>query len=264
MKGRKKDFILFNLDNFKTDIGYYIIGYLLGDGCITNNPKTRTYNFQVYTIDYETVENFKKFFKDRLRIYKEGKKCLNCHNGWRLKVNDKDIINYLISIGITTKKSKTCKLNIPYNWNILRGYFDADGTVRKPPRKECSIASNSMKSLQQLINFTKTGKIEDNDWVVRGFNNMKFIFDNMYKHNPNVKLTRKYNIFKNVIEMGGKKQYYTRIILTKGEEQKVFDSLREASEYFNINYSTISTAYGRTKTFRGYDLEFQKYYKIKE
>lgn len=191
----------FDVKKFDSELGHYIIGYVLGDGCIRINEEKSIRHTRIFTIDYDTVENFKKFFGKWCYIYDTNDRCENCKDGWTIIITGKETAHYFISIGITPRKANTCELKIPYTWNILRGYFDADGTVRKPPRKECSIASNSMKSLQQLIDFTKVGKIADNDWVVRGADNLLYVFDNMYP-NPHVpKMKRKYETFKEVVKM---------------------------------------------------------------
>ncbi len=103
----------------------YAIGLLATDGCLSPDGRHITF----VSMDIEQVENLARCFGLHNAIGM-------CQSGGgkyqrRIQFGDVRLYRFLLSIGITPKKSKTIgTLNIPdkYFADFLRGHFDGDGT----------------------------------------------------------------------------------------------------------------------------------------
>lgn len=105
----------------------YWLGFLYADGCILNNNKLE---LSLQQNDKVHLEKFKKFLQwDGTLTYNKKSK------SWRVALMDKTIVQDLVNLGCTRKKSLT--LTFPdltivpklYQRHFIRGYFDGDGTI---------------------------------------------------------------------------------------------------------------------------------------
>lgn len=196
-KGR---LVKFDLENFNTPLGQYVIGYILGDGCVWYDTVKKAYRLTISTSDKESVDNMVKFFGDIAKIYYVENSKIKTN--YRINICGKVIVEYLISLGLTPKKAFNCKLNIPYNSDILRGYFDADGHVGTS--YSAKITSGSKESLEDVKDFLGFGRIGFKDKEEKIYNiyftsatKLKKLYNNMYYENC-VCLTRKKIRFDNL------------------------------------------------------------------
>lgn len=109
-------------DKWSSELSY-AVGLIVADGCLCNDG---------LLIDFTSKD------KDQIINYL---KCLNLNKKIGLKRNNKSVCfrvqfknkifyNFLLSIGLTSKKSLTIKkILVPdaYFYDFLRGYFDGDG-----------------------------------------------------------------------------------------------------------------------------------------
>lgn len=170
----------------------YWIGFIAGDGYLSATK----YSIQICSNDLEIINNYKHFIGEGVGITKVQRK-----NGlhYIAKFSHKEAYMFLISKGLTTKKSLTLKFTIPLNWNILRGLFDADGSFSQNRFK---ITTGSIELVGQLSCFCQTHNIDFSvnkkspkstvyDFYFKGGKPvLKYIYDNMYSYSRYF-LTRK-------------------------------------------------------------------------
>jgi DNA-binding transcriptional regulator WhiA len=152
-----------NPDYFKeiTAESAYWLGYIQGDGCISNGI------FEMVSKDKEHMIKFKTAIKSE---HKLAEKIVNGESYWRIGIARKDFVNSLSELGIMERKSYCdTRFNLvtdDYIFHYLRGFFDADGSI-------------SQKGMSLRISFT-----------VSKFNNQftkeLIIFLNKYGLNPKI------------------------------------------------------------------------------
>jgi intein-encoded DNA endonuclease-like protein len=104
----------------------YAIGLIVTDGCLYNDKR----HMSLTTKDIEQAENFKKCLGLDVKIgFKAGsasKEKKYCH----VQFGDVNFYNFLLSIGLSSAKSKTIgvvKVPDKYFLDYVRGCFDGDG-----------------------------------------------------------------------------------------------------------------------------------------
>lgn len=133
----------------------YLIGLICTDGCISSSD----YGIQI-TLSEKDKDVLTKISElTNVPIYKRFDKRFNC-NLFSYRFRNKIIYSYLISLGITPKKTRTLSLNLPLTNHMLRGIFDGDGciTFNNCNNPIINIVSASEKFILQIRNF-----IEDNN-----------------------------------------------------------------------------------------------------
>lgn len=127
----------------------YWFGYLAADG---NLSKTK-YSINLLSIDHSHLSKFKDWVEPSLTLY--NKKGSNCKV---VTFGHFDTYQFLITKGITPKKSLTLNLNTPITRHILRGVFDGDGCYSS--RCSPKITSGSLMFLRQLSEFLTQNGID--------------------------------------------------------------------------------------------------------
>ena len=113
--------------NWNSDFAY-VIGVIATDGNLS--PDLR--HIQITSKDEEMVLNCKKCLGLNNNISKKSRGGSKDKKYYVLQFGDKNFFEFLISIGITPKKSKTInKIKIPskYFKDFLRGCIDGDGSI---------------------------------------------------------------------------------------------------------------------------------------
>lgn len=114
--------------NLSEDTVQYWLGYLAGDGCITNNY------ISLSSIDLKIIKSFKSFLKTKNKIYvplnKGGFK--NAKQSYVLSKGSKNWCLFLHKLGLTNRKTKTLDINFNLTFSFLRGLLDSDGTILLP------------------------------------------------------------------------------------------------------------------------------------
>ena len=106
----------------------YAIGLLATDGCLS-------YPWNLIDLtskDREQLENFNRCLGISIKI---GSKTNGRRFGkmpcLRIQFKNKEFFDFLISLGLTPRKSKTIgplKIPLKYFWDFLRGVYDGDGS----------------------------------------------------------------------------------------------------------------------------------------
>lgn len=102
----------------------YAIGLLVSDGCLSSDGR----HIDLTSNDREQLENFCRALNIEVDIKKKDK---SKEKSLRIQFGDVLFYNFLISIGVTPKKSKTIReIKIPkeFFFDFLRGSFDGDGS----------------------------------------------------------------------------------------------------------------------------------------
>jgi hypothetical protein len=105
----------------------YAIGLIATDGCLGEY-----FNYVNLTSkDREQIDNFSKCLGTKFAVGKKGNGSGAAKIYFVIQFKNKDFYEFLVSIGLTPRKSKTLgPLKIPaqYFWDFLRGVYDGDGS----------------------------------------------------------------------------------------------------------------------------------------
>ena len=105
----------------------YAIGLIVTDGCLYSDG--RHINFT--SKDREQIDTFLRCLHISMHVGKKASGSFPEKKCFVVQIGDVLFYEFLVSIGITPKKSKTIgKIDIPekYFFDFLRGHFDGDGT----------------------------------------------------------------------------------------------------------------------------------------
>lgn len=187
------------------DINSYEVQYWLGLLSADGNLSTEGYriNLSLQEKDLYIIEAFKNFLQsnNKIQVYYSKYNTLV----YSLNVKNKNIHTFLTSLGITSKKSKTLKVNFPLTWDFIKGVIDGDGSIRKNGLIEIATASEEFaKQLLEFFNLNgikSTKSVYNNIHIVRisNFKDCYFVYTELYK-NKTTYMLRKYERFGSLVE----------------------------------------------------------------
>lgn len=189
----------------------YWLGYIFADGHIVYNSSIRQYNVSLFSVNYNILQSFKEFLGKSAKFYSRPSGVM------QVSYNSKPVASWFIDIiGLSSRKAFTLNPNIEIDWDILRGYFDGDGSVRLTKQKgkylryEAKFTTGSIIWKDRICKYlndngiiTKVnlkGKVFDIN--IRGKENLKNFYLKLYQNNTS-KLEYKYNQF---VALFGNKQ----------------------------------------------------------
>lgn len=121
----------FSEENFNEDSAY-VLGYILGDGCIRSKHKNDNYWLNISSKDYDSILGISKVFK----LSEDSIKKVILQRGffhYALEIRDYHLINDLQRLGIRPNKSingcNMLELSDRFFSHFIRGLFDSDGCV---------------------------------------------------------------------------------------------------------------------------------------
>ena len=176
----------------------YWLGFLSADGSVYEDRIRLGLQEQ----DLTHIVKFKDFINSDLRIIKTIKD--NTYIGYNVAFRNKEVVDFLINMGITNNKSLTLEMNLNITKDFIRGVIDGDGYIRKKGY-EVSITTGSEIFAEQLKNsfvnlFNITPKIYKNsknhkntiyNVTILGKEKVKFVLKELYT-NADTYLERKY------------------------------------------------------------------------
>ena len=176
----------------------YWLGFLSADGSVYEDRIRLGLQEQ----DLTHIVKFKDFINSDLRIIKTIKD--NTYIGYNVAFRNKEVVDFLINMGITNNKSLTLEMNLNITKDFIRGVIDGDGYIRKKGY-EVSITTGSeifaeqlKKSFVNLFNITpkiyKNSKNHKNtiyNVTILGKEKVKFVLKELYT-NADTYLERKY------------------------------------------------------------------------
>lgn len=152
MRGSGRQNIYYNKFMERTAESDYWLGYIFADGHITFG--NRQYAVSLFSEKEYVVQKYAEWFGDGVKIYtksystKNGEK----HIMYNAKIGSKAIAEWFsTSLKISSNKHHTLNPEIELNWNIIRGYFDGDGSMS--PERYLSFKSCSKTWLDRIQSF---------------------------------------------------------------------------------------------------------------
>lgn len=148
-RGMSPSLIKLNPFDISTRNGSYWFGYFLGDGIHSKK------SIGICSKDYDIVNDFHSYCGNNNKIYGrpymvQGKK----YHIYSSLFTDHSVTAYLETLGVSfVNKTFGTNLKIQFNWDIIRGLFDADGSFTK---NEFKFTTSNVSIKQQLIDFFTT------------------------------------------------------------------------------------------------------------
>lgn len=146
-------------NKLESDEVQYWIGWIISDG----NLYDKRVCLAVTQKDIDILEKYCKFLNLECSYIKTKK--MNNKNWDKLsyvRFGNLETYNFLKSIGITEKKSKTISINIPMTFSILRGIIEGDGCIGMYRKKPIiSISSASIQLISQISDFLWENNIKN-------------------------------------------------------------------------------------------------------
>lgn len=128
----------------------YILGFILTDGCI--NKRQYHYCLTISQKENTILEKIKFSIGSNHPVYKPSSN----KSVYELRIGNKTIVNDLINLGITVKKSFTVEMPpVPSKFlpDFIRGVIDGDGCIRKLCNNVviCSGSESFANSLNEIF-----------------------------------------------------------------------------------------------------------------
>lgn len=183
------------LDLSKEEVQYWL-GFFVADGGISSVNNDIVLNLSEKDISH--IEKYRNFIDIRLPIYKIEKT-----HAIRVVYANKSIKEYLVSLGITPKKSKTVKIQFVFDRHFIRGLFDGDGCIsaysKKSGNYKWSLVTGSKEFSTQIKTFLDSNNVDyrlsfsNNLWIFSTSkkSSIQKLYNILYK-DASIYLTRKY------------------------------------------------------------------------
>lgn len=210
-KRGKKSFLTTNPFEEYSEKQQYFLGLLASDGSISKDGKVK-----LKLKDRELVDEFSEFLGGMYKVREESTKTGVMY---RVSFGNREVVNYLKSVGITNKKSFTFCPNLEPTSHFVRGYFDGDGHVSQSGRVKITTASSKM--IRWLISLYKKLRIhysvlrKGSCFDIYILAKSREAFFNYLYRDSSLYLNRKYKIYCGLLEKSSKK---TPNMLGKPEE----------------------------------------------
>ena len=189
----------------------YWLGYIFADGHIVYNTNARVYSVSLFSTDEPIMQKFKDFIGKKARMYRRPTGII------QVIYNSKPVAEWFVNtIGISNRKALSLNPNIELDWNILHGYFDGDGSIRrglsrgKFLRYEMKFTTGSEIWKDRIVDFLSKEGVSTHvnrkgnafDININNKVNLYYMFKHLYQDNTS-KLEYKYDQF---VALFGNKQ----------------------------------------------------------
>lgn len=114
--------------NWDEEDAAYFYGFILGDGCLSEKGNTLSIVIGLNSKDIRILEKLKEYLGSSNKI---GSRLASGYNVSQFCFSDKEIINRLIAVGLTSRKStkEVIPVELENNRHFWRGLVDADGCL---------------------------------------------------------------------------------------------------------------------------------------
>jgi hypothetical protein len=152
-------------DNMEDKDVQYWFGLIAADGCITNGNK-----LQFDTIDYEHADKFVRWIGFQFNMPNINEQRKSKYKWYRVSVRNDRIVEKLKQYGISERKSLTLDINVDITYDILRGYFDGNGSVVEINKQnrgglDISICTASRTFAIKIVKFLKSETYSINRYI---------------------------------------------------------------------------------------------------
>lgn len=184
----------------------YIYGFLCADGCIL--AKHSRIVVELNTKDIEILELIKFQLNSNNPIHIRKRKIKGKeYESATLTLISKNLVYDIQKYGCSERKSlslKYPKIDKEYEWHFIRGYFDGDGNISKSSLQAYICVSyefglvlqNRLKKIG-IESYLYTTKSKIFRLRITKKESCKKFLDKIYFQSDNIKLNRKYLIYKN-------------------------------------------------------------------
>lgn len=181
----------------------YWLGYIFADGHIVYNTTNRAYSISLFSTNEEIMLKFKNFVGNKAKIYKRPTGII------QVIYNSKPVTEWFVNtLGISNRKALTLNPNIELDWDVLHGYFDGDGSIRRDlsrgkfKRYEMKFTTGSEIWKDRIIEFLSNEDVTTHinrkgnafDINISNKVNLYYMYTHLYSNNTS-KLEYKYNQF---------------------------------------------------------------------
>ena len=199
-------------EKIDTEEKAYWLGFLYADSCIHYDGKGYLrFELGLAEKDLNHIEKFKIFIGS-----KHGIKYRKKTKSYRLSFSDQEFAEYLIKLGCVTKKSLILtfptedQVPLGLQKHFIRGYFDGDGYLSKPPKATTISLLGTKEFLEGVLKYLKINlnlrpKILKKDrrhlsntyYFYFTGDNARATLKNIYE-NSNIYLNRKKELYDNI------------------------------------------------------------------
>lgn len=238
-------------EKIDTEEKSYWLGFLYADGSVYKDNKGN-YRFELGLAEKDLIhiEKFKKFVDSKHTIKYRVKT-----KSFRLVFNDHQFTKNLIDLGCVPNKSLILtfptedQVPLELQRHFIRGYFDGDGYLSKPPRALGVNLLGTKEFLDSILEYTytflnitkkvlKKDKRHLNNTYYFEFSgdNARYFLKHIYE-NSNIFLNRKKELFDNI----NMNIYYKPVIQYDKEDNIIAEyyNITEASKITNIPFYKI-------------------------
>jgi len=215
----------------------YILGFYIADGSVYKGDSHQGYKFSIgiSTLDIDILEKIRDILSPNANINFSDERINNygikTNTMCKLSISSKDIVNTLCDFGLGENKTYLTKsiINIvpeELMFHFIRGYFDGDGHIGYSKVSKKHVAKQDEEKIYNYINynfsiisldhsilleisnflekfnFTISKRIDKNCLTIsiHQKSEIESIFNLLYK-NSTIFMNRKYNKFKEILEI---------------------------------------------------------------
>lgn len=191
MRGSGRNNTLENKFLERTPESDYWLGYIFADGHISFLE--RRYSVQLTSEKEYVIDKFKQWYNNDSKIHKHSFKYTlkdgTVKQMYSAQIHSKKIASWFHnSLNIDNVKHHTLNPTIPLNWDIIRGFFDGDGSASKGEWQLKSCSEIWLRRIQKFLenygikSILKLSYLDCWGLYVRDHENLKKLIPLMYEH----------------------------------------------------------------------------------
>lgn len=186
MRGSGRNNTCYNKFKDRNIFSDYWLGYIFADGHVQPNVGVTLASEKEYVIT-----KYKQWFGEAVHIYtfNYALKSGETKKMYQGTISSRNIAKYFNEkLNIEGKKHHTLNPNIEINWDIVRGFFDGDGSSSKKEFQLKSCSKVWLERIQKFLNeygiesVLKLSYLDCYGLYVRKKDSLKILVRNMYKH----------------------------------------------------------------------------------
>jgi len=154
MRGSGRNLVFENKFLENTPESNYWLGYIFADGHISCYEDGRHFGVVLHSEKEYVAQKYKEWFGSAVRLYKRKYTISNgeTHCMYNASINSKVLSKWFANtLKVSTNKHHNLNPNIELNWDIIRGYFDGDGSASKGEWQLKSCSKRWLERIQEFL-----------------------------------------------------------------------------------------------------------------
>lgn len=154
MRGSGRNLVFENKFLENTPESNYWLGYIFADGHISCYEDGRHFGVILHSEKEYVAQKYKEWFGSAVRLYKRKYTISNgeTHYMYNASINSKVLSEWFANtLKVNTNKHHNLNPNIELNWDIIRGYFDGDGSASKGEWQLKSCSKRWLERIQEFL-----------------------------------------------------------------------------------------------------------------